>query len=192
MISKQDIGIYIFLIDFNEHFHMYIFINKRIKFGFKELLILLAWLLSEAGIASQPILAPSALCVSVNGAVVREYSIADLMSLPQRTIKTRTIWSDGIQEFEGPSLSSILYDAGVANRKTLEFKSLDDFSIQIPTFSVSRVYPIVAIKHNGKAMNVRDNGPFRVIYPYDNDPSLKTEIIFAQSVMMLREINILE
>ena len=171
---------------------MYLLTNKRIKFGFRQLLILLAWLIPVAGIASQPILAPSALFVTVNGAVVREYSMAELMALPQRTIKTRTIWSDGIQEFEGPSLSSILYNAGVASRQTMELTSLDDFSIKIPTFTVSRVYPIVAIKHNGKAMNVRDNGPYRVIYPYDNDLSLKTEIIFAQSVMMLREINILE
>ncbi|MDC0435550.1 oxidoreductase, partial [bacterium] len=60
------------------------------------------------------------------------------------------------------------------------------------TFTVSRVYPIIAIKRNGKTMNVRDNGPYRVIYPYDDDPSLKNEIIYARSVVMLSEINVLE
>ena len=136
--------------------------------------------------------AQSGLVVTVDDVVVQEYSIAELMSLPQRVIKTRTIWADGIQEFEGPSLSSILYDAGVTTGQTLEFKSLDDFSIRIPTFTVSRIYPIVAIKHNGKVMHVRDNGPYRIIYPYDDDPSLKTEIIYARSVVMLSEINVLE
>ena len=136
--------------------------------------------------------AQSDLVVTVDGVVVQEYSVAELMSLPQRIIKTRTIWADGIQEFEGPSLSSILYDAGVTTGQTLEFKSLDDFSIRIPTFTVSRIYPIVAIKHNGKQMHVRDSGPYRIIYPYDDDPSLKTEIVYARSVVMLSEINVLE
>ena len=153
----------------------------------------MVWLVSLAGLATPfPVMAQSALVVTVNGAVVREYSMAELLSLPQRTVKTRTIWADGIQEFEGPSLSSILYDAGVASGQTLEFKSLDDFSIRLPTYTVSRIYPIVAIKHNGMEMNVRDNGPFRIIYPYDDDPSLKNEIIYARSVVMLSEINVLE
>ena len=153
--------------------------------GFRELLLLVGWLLTPLSVYAE-----SALVVTANGAVIREYTLEQLKSLPQTIIKTKTIWADGIQEFEGPSVSSILYDAGISDAQILEFKSLDDFSIDIPTFSVSRVYPIVAIKHNGMEMHIRNNGPFRIIYPYDDDPALKTEIIYARSVVMLSEINV--
>ena len=155
--------------------------------GLRELLLFTGWLLMPFSAFAE-----SALIVTADGKVVREYSWAELKSLPQTIIRTETIWADGIQEFEGPSVSSILYDAGIADAQKLEFKSLDDFSIDLPSYTVSRIYPIVAIKHNGMEMNIRDNGPYRIIYPYDDDPSLKTEIIYARSVVMLSEINVLE
>jgi len=41
-------------------------------------------------------------------------------------------------------------------------------------------------------MGVRDKGPYRIIYPYDLDNSLNTETVYAKSVAMLVEINVLE
>jgi len=143
-------------------------------------------------LAALPASAGDSLVIAMDGELVCEYTYEDLMSFPQTTIRTNTIWSDGVQEFEGPSLSAILYDAGLSDGQTLELKSLDHFSIQIQGYTVSRLYPIVAISHNGKRMNVRDNGPYRIIYPYDLDKSLRTETVFAQSVRMLVEINVLE
>ena len=143
-------------------------------------------------LVSFPIFADTTLVLSVDGEILQEYTYENLQALPQKNIKTHTIWSDGVQHFEGPTLSAILYDAGLSDGRTIELKSLDDFSIQIQGFTVSRVYPIVAIKHNGKKMGVRDKGPYRIIYPYDLDNSLNTETVYAKSVAMLVEINVLE
>ncbi len=137
-------------------------------------------------------LANHTLIVSSDGVILREYTLSDLKALPQSTVQTTTIWADGLQSFQGPSLSSILYDAGATNGQTLELSSLDDFSVKLSSFAVSRVFPIVAILHNGEPMSIRNHGPYRIIYPYDDDASLKNEIVYARSVKMLAKINVLE
>ena len=40
---------------------------------------------------------------------------------------------------------------------------------------------ILAMKRNGDYMPVRDKGPLFVIYPYDSEPELKSQIFYGRS-----------
>ncbi|WVT76298.1 hypothetical protein QM996_29310 (plasmid) [Sinorhizobium chiapasense] len=48
----------------------------------------------------------------------------------------------------------------------------------------------MALKQDGRYMEVADKGPLFVIYPFDDKPELKSEIYFSRSVWQVRTITI--
>jgi len=50
-------------------------------------------------LVSFPIFADTTLVLSVDGEILQEYTYENLQALPQKNIKTHTIWSDGVQHF---------------------------------------------------------------------------------------------
>ena len=48
--------------------------------------------------------------------------------------------------------------------------------------------PIIAYERNGKEMSVRSKGPLWIVYPYDSNPSYKTEAIYSRSIWQLEGI----
>ena len=49
---------------------------------------------------------------------------------------------------------------------------------------------VVAHLFNGKPMSVREKGPLFVIYPFDEQPQLKTSTYFSRCIWQLKQIEI--
>jgi hypothetical protein len=51
---------------------------------------------------------------------------------------------------------------------------------------------ILAYRMNGAELSVRDKGPLWIMFPFDDKPELKSELIYSQSVWQLRKMTFLD
>ncbi|WP_176084504.1 oxidoreductase [Martelella sp. HB161492] len=122
-----------------------------------------------------------------DGAV--EFDRAMLDALPQQTFTTGTIWTDGTNSFSGVALSDLLKLVG-AHGKTLRLVALNDYAVEIPLAAIDPKAPIVALRIDGSEMSVRDKGPLWLMYPFDSNPSYRTEVTYSQSIWQLTKIEV--
>ena len=97
-----------------------------------------------------------------------EFDLDLLKTLEWEEVKTFTSFTDGMQTFEGPRLSSLL-DFVSASGTTIGASAINDYFVDIPVTHAENQGVILAVLHNGKAMTVRDKGPIWVIYPQSKD-----------------------
>lgn len=115
-----------------------------------------------------------------------------LTALPSRTIQTTTIWTEGVQEFTGVPLAALLERIEASDRPSLRAAAINDYAIDIPAEDWQSDVALVAYERNGAAMSLRDKGPLWIVYPFDDDPSLNTEVHFSRAIWQLDRIEIRE
>ncbi|WP_235823648.1 molybdopterin-dependent oxidoreductase [Actibacterium lipolyticum] len=117
------------------------------------------------------------------------FDLADLEAMAQTTISTSTIWTEGVQEFQGVLLKTFL-DSLEVTEGTLKVTAINDYAVEVPVSDAVENGPIIAYMHNGNYMPVRDKGPLWLVYPYDADPGYRAEMIYARSIWQLDRIEI--
>jgi hypothetical protein len=123
----------------------------------------------------------------IKGAATADFNRADLERLPITIIRTATPWHDGAQIFEGVALTDLVAHLGASGR-VLKVTALNAYRTEIPLEDAARHHPILAYRRNGAPMSVRDKGPLFVIYPYDADAALRTELYHSRSAWQVRSI----
>ncbi|WP_201800121.1 hypothetical protein [Beggiatoa leptomitoformis] len=115
-----------------------------------------------------------------------------LTKLPQKTIKTTELWSDGMQIFEGVLLVDLLKYVGATGGSIIA-NALDGYDTNPILISDLEKYSVlVAIKNNGQYMRIRDKGPVRLVYPVDDfpelqkDPSTQYKLIWHLRTLIVR------
>ena len=149
----------------------------------KRLTLSLLLALSGPALADEPLLTVT----GPQGA--RDYDLSALEALGATSFTTSTIWTDGAPTFTGVPLHRILEDAGIADGEVAA-TAINDYAVQIPVAEVTEDYPIVAYLLDGEAMSVRDKGPLWVVYPYDSDPALQSEVIYSRSIWQLDRLSV--
>lgn len=134
-----------------------------------------------------PALADDPLLTVVGPDGTQTYDETALQAFGPVSFATSTIWTEGQPTFTGVPLQTILTDAGI-DQGTVSAVAINDYAVQIPVDEVTADYPIVAFQQDGQAMSVRDKGPLWVIYPYDSDPALQSEVTYARSIWQLVRI----
>jgi hypothetical protein len=118
-----------------------------------------------------------------------DFSLEMLLSLEQHVVSTTTQWTDGKQRFEGPLVRDVLSAAGVKGEKIIA-RALNDYQIEVPWADIVNYPVVVALKHNGSRMSVRQKGPLWIVYPQDDHPQLKSELIYPRWVWQLRRLTV--
>ena len=121
---------------------------------------------------------------------VVEYRLSDLEALGLSTVKTSTIWSDGVQDFAGVSLLTLLQDLGVTEGAIMA-RAINDYAVEVPVSDAVENGPIIAHHRNGEPMSVREKGPLWLVYPYDENAEYRSEVIYSRSIWQLDRIEIL-
>lgn len=114
-----------------------------------------------------------------------------LAALPRDSFTTTTIWTSGPKRFTGVLLKSILDRVG-ARGEAVRAVALNDYAVTIPMAEIAADAPLVAYELDGAAMSVRDRGPLWIIYPFDSEASLRTEVNYSRSVWQLTRLDVLE
>ncbi|MBE9638998.1 molybdopterin-dependent oxidoreductase [Salipiger mangrovisoli] len=110
-----------------------------------------------------------------------------LEALGTTSFTTNTIWTEGPQRFTGVSLHDLITALQVTEGK-LRAVAINEYSAEIPLDDAVSEGPIIAWARNGSLMSVRDKGPLWIVYPYDDHPEYRSEIIFARSIWQLNRI----
>lgn len=131
------------------------------------------------------------LTVSVEGAEPVTYDREMLEEMGTVTFSTTTIWTEGEQTFTGVPLNTLLESLDVEDG-TLFASAINDYTIEFPVEDGMQDGPIIAHLLNGEPMSVRDKGPLWIVYPYDENPDFRTEVVYARSIWQLDRIEIKE
>jgi hypothetical protein len=115
---------------------------------------------------------------------------AMLAQMPQREIKTRTPWHEGVKSFSGPLLRDVLKAVG-AQGTLLRAIALNDYRVDLPAEDADRFDVVIARLLDGKPMPVRDKGPLFIMYPFDEKPELRVPQYFGRCAWQLRTIEVL-
>jgi hypothetical protein len=117
------------------------------------------------------------------------FDVSMLQALGLVTVRTRTPWTEGTAEFEGVLLRDVLRLVG-AKRETILASALNDYVAEIPPADAMQHDVILALKKDGEYLTVRNMGPILVLYPFDSDPALQTEEVYARSVWQLSRLEV--
>ena len=148
--------------------------------------IIAASIAGQAGAgAHQPVI----LTVSGLGEAI-EFTLADLKALESDSFETSTIWSDGVMTFTGVPLVSLLKELGVSHGRLLA-RAINDYAVEVPVSDGVEGGPIIAYLLDGEEKSVRNKGPLWLVYPYDQNPDYRSEVIYSRSIWQLDRIEVL-
>ena len=126
---------------------------------------------------------------NTNASGAATFDLAMLEALPGQETTTTTPWYDGAQSFAGPLGNALLLAVG-ATGETLVVTAINDYVTEIPLSDFETWPVILATRHNGEAMSVREKGPIFVIYPFDSDEALNTEVYYGRSAWQVKSIEV--
>lgn len=116
---------------------------------------------------------------------------AELLALPQITVRTRTTYTDGVVEFVGPLARDAIASIKTGTATTVHLVAANDYAIDIPLSDLVKYDVILAMQANGKRLTRRDKGPIWLMYPLDahaelQDPVYNIRLIWQLTAMELR------
>ena len=166
-------------------------------FGFLPFLLAL-WFGGVAVASAQTLAQPAErVILEISGSISErnagesaQFDLPMIDALPQRETVTATPWYDGPQSFSGPLLRDLMAQVG-AQGTMLRVIAINDYAVEIP-FSDLQDYPVIlASRHDGHPMSVRDKGPLFVVFPFDEVPSLNNEVYYSRSAWQVSRIEVL-
>lgn len=122
-----------------------------------------------------------------NDGVTAHFTMDDLRRLPSVSFETETIWFTGSQRFTGVPVAVLMRQLGV-RKGMLKMIASDNFSRNISLSIAVENGAIIAYQRNGALMTVRNKGPLRLVYPFDDYPPLKRDELFSNAIWQLVRI----
>jgi hypothetical protein len=117
-------------------------------------------------------------------------SRSELESLPQQRITTTSPYFEGTQEFSGPSLQTLIDTYWQPGNERILFRALNDYAVEAPLQQALALDAIIATRRNSRVMSVRTHGPFWVMLPLSQQPSLNTTDNHRFMIWQLSEIEL--
>ncbi|WP_061800663.1 oxidoreductase [Serratia ficaria] len=118
---------------------------------------------------------------------------SDFNKMSKSNIKTTTSWTDAGRQvnFEGVKVKDILNLVG-AHGSTLRMSALNDYWVDIPISDVNKYGIILANKMDGVGLRVRNFGPYFVIYPLDEHPTLlNSPLYLSRFIWQVNKITVI-
>ncbi|WP_162651705.1 molybdopterin-dependent oxidoreductase [Lentilitoribacter sp. Alg239-R112] len=129
------------------------------------------------------------LTVRENATTIQVFDFEALSTMKSTKFETTTIWTEGVQSFEGVPLKTLLEDLKITDGMVLA-TAVNDYAVEIPISEISSSAPVIAYKQNGERMSLRDKGPLWLVYPYDAHPEFQTEVTYSRSIWQLNRIEV--
>lgn len=117
------------------------------------------------------------------------FDIALFDRLPQHTFSTKTPWYPQSRKFTGVLVSELL-KALDSQATSLRAVALNDYRVDIPATDLTRHGALIASLLDDKPIAVRDKGPLLIIYPFDDQPELRTAVFYSRAVWQLRSLEL--
>lgn len=134
------------------------------------------------------------LTLHLPGGETRRLIEADLAAMPVTEYVTSTVWTESTDRYSGVLLRDLLTIHGIdeaTGTGEVHLAAIDGYSAVIAFDMITERAPLLAFQRNGAPMPLRNQGPFWLIFPYDDDPAFRTESIYAKSVWQIEEMSII-
>jgi hypothetical protein len=116
-----------------------------------------------------------------------EFDMAMLEALPQHSFTTSTPWFKTPRKFTGPLLRDVL-DAVGAKGSKLRAVALNDYKVDLPADDTRQWGVVLARLLDDAPMPVREKGPLFIIYPFDEDTTLRSERYYSRCAWQLKSL----
>lgn len=118
------------------------------------------------------------------------FDLAMLETLPQHSVTTQNPWARGLNTYQGFSAVDLLalFDSQAS---LLQVSALNKYMTEIPIKDFVENGAIFATHQNGLPMSVRNLGPIMVIYPFDDQENLKSEVFYGRSIWQVSQIKLI-
>ena len=74
---------------------------------------------------------------------------------------------------------------------TIKALALNDYAVEIPVSDAVSDGPILAYAMDGATMSVRDKGPLWIVYPFDDKPEYRSEVIYTRAIWQLERFEVI-
>ena len=135
----------------------------------------------------KPILTISGEITNKNVGDTAQFDRPMLEKMGMVTIETTTPWYKGPMKFEGVPMEKLMADVGAKGQRVVAY-ALNDYTTEIPMEDFGKYHAILALKRNGEYMPVKDKGPLFVVYPYDSEAELKSQIFYSRSAWQVARL----
>jgi hypothetical protein len=100
---------------------------------------------------------------------------------------TTTPWTEGEQRFSGPKLATLAGLPGLTPVAVV-VRALNVYAAEIPQSDWTSYGVILASRRNGKAMPIKEKGPFWIMYPISLHPRFGEQTYQARMVWQVKEL----
>ena len=110
-----------------------------------------------------------------------------LEGLGMEGFETATPWYNRPVRFDGVRMLRFMQTVG-ASGTFVTAVALNYYTTDIPVTDFERYGTLLAMKRDGVDMPVSDKGPLFIVYPYDSDPELKSQLFYSRSAWQVAEL----
>lgn len=139
--------------------------------------------------AGKVILTVSGSLTKPNDGGTAAFDLALLQALPQHSFSTKTPWYPQPRKFTGVLLRDLLTAVG-SQGTTVKAGALNDYRVDIPAADLVKHGAMLAYLLDEKPMSVREKGPLVIIYPFDDQPELRSAVHYSRAVWQLRTLEL--
>ncbi|MCX5591852.1 molybdopterin-dependent oxidoreductase [Alcaligenes endophyticus] len=112
-----------------------------------------------------------------------------LQHLPQHTIHTSTVATDGVKRFDGVLVRHVLDLVG-AHGTYLEAQAHNGYTVHIPMDDFFDYEVLMATHMDGKQLELSDKGPLWIVYPRDSHRKLQDIRYDYRWVWQLKQLTV--
>ncbi|GGD98728.1 oxidoreductase [Aureimonas endophytica] len=118
------------------------------------------------------------------------FDLAMLEGLGTRRLVTSTPWTQGVMQWDGVPLATLMAAVG-AEGTTIRATALNDYVADVPMAGLAEDGVILASRREGKPMPVSDKGPLFILYPFDDDRRLQQQSYYMRCAWQIARLDIL-
>lgn len=128
--------------------------------------------------------------IEYGGEVLKTDLSNEALGLKRTEFETSTVWTEGVSRYEGVLLRELLahLEIDISAPGSVTLVALDGYSARLNFSDITPEAPLLAFLRDGAPMSRREQGPYWLIFPYDQDARYRTETIYALSVWQISRL----
>ncbi|MFG0605260.1 molybdopterin-dependent oxidoreductase [Vibrio mimicus] len=147
------------------------------------------WMLLILALLCSSLAYSSEITIQVADSPTKVFSLKTLATeLPKTTFTTHLPWLKGSHRFTGFKVSDLLAYLQLEQANSVTFMALNDYAANISIKDINQYAPIVAYEMDGSEMQIRNKGPFWLVYNLDQNPKLKDPVYYTHMVWQISHI----
>ncbi len=114
---------------------------------------------------------------------------AELLAVPQTTVRTENEFVDAMTAFEGPLGRDVLALVGEGGTMVV-LTAVNDYAVEVPIEDFVNYNVLFAMSADGEKFSRRDKGPIWVVYPMSDHTELQDPVYNARLIWQLVKVEI--